>query len=152
MKTIPINQFQGYTKATWLRYLKRQKTTVFCISLPKETLEHVHGPDALFQEYMLAACLGNELAAVAEDFMYAVPAVDHPGEFRFLVITDHLKDLAFVLSFLSAGFDENGEATLSLLAYASIMYEGMVDCRSAGCQLLLNVCRQYADHAGWETS
>ena len=147
MTKIHIREFTNYGKQEWLQFLRLQKTMAFDICLPKHTVEHFDDNDAVFIEYFIASCIGQDLSSAAEDFMYTIPAVDAVGEFSFIVITRSFKKLAAVLSVISNGFDLWGDPTPHFLEYALSFPGRLADDEPIECFLLMQVCEQFSGGA-----
>lgn len=142
MIKIHIKEFLNYNRQEWLQFLRLQKTMAFDICLPKHTVEHFDDNDAIFIEYFIASCIGQDLSSVADDFMYTVPAVDAVGEFSFIVITRKFKKLATVLSLISNGFDIWGDPTPQFFDYALSFTDRLSGDETIECSLLMQVCGQ----------
>lgn len=143
MIKINLLEFTNYSKGEWLQFLHLQKTMAFNICVPKHTVEHFNDRDAIFIEYFIAACIGQDLSAVAEDFMYAIPPVDAVGEFSFIIIVRNFKKLAQVLCLLANGFNLWGDPTPAFFDYALSFPKRLSDDDTLACELLLQVCEQF---------
>jgi hypothetical protein len=145
MTKIHIKEFTGYDKKDWLQFLRLQRTMAFDVCFPKHTVEHLDDRDAIFIEYFIASCIGQDLSSVAEDFMYTVPAVDEAGEFNFIVITRNFKKLAAVLSLISNGFNIWNDPTPQFFDYALSFPDRLADDEPIECSLLMHICEQFSD-------
>ncbi|HWI92760.1 MAG TPA: hypothetical protein VNT20_15895 [Flavisolibacter sp.] len=154
MTKINILEFHNYSEYDWLKFLRLQKTNVFDIAFPKIKREPFDDKTSILTEYRIAACIGQELDWICEDFMYSVPALDETGTFNFIAITSNFKELALVLCFIAEGFNEHGEASPEYLEYVDILLDCISEWNTidepCACRLLINICKQLENDASGE--
>lgn len=149
MVKINILEFHGYTEKNWLRFIRQQKTIAFDIALPKTKREPFDDKCSILTEYYIAACIGQELESVSEDFMYSVPALDDNETFNFIIITRQFKNLAFTLWGILEGFNKAGEPSGDYLDYVRTFHDCMEQWVAEGkdsyaCPHLIQICRLLA--------
>jgi hypothetical protein len=106
---IGMNEEQVY------QVLQAYQPTVYGIVIPKPHDLYFGGAAGIFHDYLLARYVRLCLSRISKITGYNSPPVSEVGEFLLLSYTNHLRELAGILSFIISGFDEYGMPTRAFL-------------------------------------
>ena len=97
MLTIKITEFALYSEEDFYTYLTIEKETSFKIIYPKFACKPLSPDDDIINQYYLIGWAGQQLAEISLQFGYFVPSPFLDNDFYFIIQTQNLKQLAFVL-------------------------------------------------------